>query len=37
MHAVWSLTIKEEHRFRVFGSTMLRLMLGFLGNEVTEG
>jgi hypothetical protein len=32
----WSLTLREEHRLRVFENRVLRRMLGPKRNEVTE-
>jgi hypothetical protein len=31
----WSLTLREEHRLRVFGNRVLRGMFGPKGDEVT--
>jgi hypothetical protein len=33
----WSLTLREEHRLRVFENRVLREMFGPKGNEVTGG
>jgi len=34
--AVWSVTLREEHRCRVFGHTVLREMFRAEGEEVTR-
>ena len=31
----WSLTLREEHRLRVLGNSMLRRIFGLKRNEVT--
>jgi hypothetical protein len=33
--ATWSLTLREEHRLRVFENRVLRRILGLKGDEVT--
>jgi hypothetical protein len=33
----WSLTLREEHRLKVFENRVLRRILGPKGNEVTGG
>jgi hypothetical protein len=33
----WSLTLKEEHRLRVFGNSVLRRIFGQKRDEVTGG
>jgi hypothetical protein len=36
MHQTWSLTLREEHRLRVFENRVLRRLFGPKGNEVGE-
>jgi hypothetical protein len=33
----WSLTLREEHRLRVFGNRVLRRIFGPMRDEVTGG
>jgi hypothetical protein len=33
----WSLTLREEHRLKVFGNKVLRRIFGPKNNEVMEG
>jgi hypothetical protein len=34
-HSTWSLTLREEHRLRVFENRVLRGIFGPMGDEVT--
>jgi hypothetical protein len=34
---IWSLTLREEHRLRVFESRALRIIFGLKRDEVTGG
>jgi hypothetical protein len=33
----WSLILREEHRLKVFGNRMQRMIFGSKRNEITEG